>query len=277
MWKSTPINEILRITEIYTYFTAKRSVGFISPIESHDFWECVYVIKGSIKETAGEQTYILNPGDMIFHKPLEVHKLSVTGGKDASLLIFSFSMQGDICGFFENKVLTLGFSHTEAINGMLKIIDTYYPTSTPAWPSDLAPETIQLMAEYIKILFILLYNDHKKVSASESKDAVMFRDVVLYLKQNIDKTITIKDISEKFFMSETNVKRLFKSCCGIGAHAYFLKLKLSTSAEMLRCGKSINEVSEELGFCDSGYFSTVFKREMGMAPTAYKRMHAERQ
>jgi AraC family transcriptional regulator len=35
-------------------------------------------------------------------------------------------------------------------------------------------------------------------------------------------------------------------------------------------GKSITEIALEVGFSDSGYFSRVFRREVGVSPAAYR-------
>jgi AraC-like DNA-binding protein len=34
--------------------------------------------------------------------------------------------------------------------------------------------------------------------------------------------------------------------------------------------KSITEIALEVGFSDSGYFSRVFRREVGLSPEAYR-------
>ncbi len=274
MWNATPVRDVIKITDIFTLLQPCRDADYSSSVESHDFWECLYVVRGSVRATGGEKTYILSPGDIIFHKPLEVHKVDVNGGRDATILVFTFNMHGSICSFFERKVFSLGLAQTEQINGISKIVDTYFiPELYENWPASLGDEKIQMLSEYIKLLLLSLYNEHTELSESNKKEARLFKEIVLYFKENIDKSISIKDIAEAFFTSETNVKKIFRDYCGIGAHSYFLKMKTSRAAELLREGKSVNEVSESLGFCDSAYMSTVFKRLMGVTPSAYRKMH----
>jgi AraC-like DNA-binding protein len=39
---------------------------------------------------------------------------------------------------------------------------------------------------------------------------------------------------------------------------------------LLDTDKSITEIAMDVGFSDSGYFSRVFRREVGLSPTDYR-------
>ena len=101
-FKPFKIEEILKITEFYSMFECNRPGGYNFSGETHDFWECVYVIDGNVCVTADDRVYNMKTGDFIFHKPLELHKLYVDKEKFAKLFIFSFSLSGILSSFFEN-------------------------------------------------------------------------------------------------------------------------------------------------------------------------------
>ena len=44
---------------------------------------------------------------------------------------------------------------------------------------------------------------------------------------------------------------------------------MDSAISMLRKGLSVKEISQRLGYTDSNYFSTVFKRVIGVSPTSY--------
>ena len=56
----------------------------------------------------------------------------------------------------------------------------------------------------------------------------------------------------------------------MGVIKYFTGLKINLAAKMLEQGTSIVEISKALSFDNQNYFSTVFKREMGVSPSAYR-------
>ena len=101
------IEQLLKLSSVEMAFEASYDSGFYFAGETHPFWECVYVIDGSICASADDKIYNMNAGELIFHKPLELHKLSVTGNKPATIFIFSYSAVGELCDFFEGKTVNV--------------------------------------------------------------------------------------------------------------------------------------------------------------------------
>jgi len=95
-WKPYSVNEQIKITHLYSLFKGVRGKEYSFEGETHPFWECVYVVDGSICASADDKVYNMSAGELIFHKPLELHKLSVTCNKPATIFIFSFSAEGVI-------------------------------------------------------------------------------------------------------------------------------------------------------------------------------------
>ena len=93
-WKAFPVIEQIRITDFYSMFIriCDRDYAFLG--ETHDFWECLYVMDGEVCVSADERVYNLSTGQMIFHKPQELHKFHVVSESGAFLFIFSFCGAG---------------------------------------------------------------------------------------------------------------------------------------------------------------------------------------
>ena len=47
--------------------------------ESHDFWELVYADKGDVTVFADDKSFVLEQGNVIFHKPNEWHNVRANG------------------------------------------------------------------------------------------------------------------------------------------------------------------------------------------------------
>ena len=84
--------DLFALTGIYSLFEAKYEEGFYFEGECHSPWEMVYIIEGSAGITADDSVYVLKPGDVIVHKPMEFHKIWSADGGSIRILVCSFDL-----------------------------------------------------------------------------------------------------------------------------------------------------------------------------------------
>ena len=94
--------------------------------------------------------------------------------------------------------------------------------------------------------------------------------ILSVLEQNIYRKLTISQIAKLCNMSESNLKKVFNKYAAKGIMNYFNTIKIKKAAQCIGSGMSIKETACLLGFSDQNYFSTVFKRVMGVSPAKYK-------
>ena len=278
MWKSYKVNEQIRITEMYTMFCAHREYNYSFLGEYHNFWECVYVVDGTIRASANKTVYVLNKNEIIFHKPLEIHKLDVLSETGATIFIFTFSMDGIGVDFFNNKVFKLNDIQKKYIEDFLYFLKENNNSPDPQDKEstlflrkfEYSTTYSQLCVTYIYQLFLSLMAEHTILSVSETPEASIFSKAVNYMNSHITTQIYISDIANYCNISTTGLKRIFYKFSGMGIHKYFIKLKINTAAQLLTDGESVTQIAEYLGFSSQGYFSLVFKRETGLTPTEFK-------
>ncbi len=277
MWKSYKIKEQIYITEFYSLFEQKYKKGYTFTGESHNFWECLYVISGQVCVSGDERVYNLSSGQIIFHKPLELHKFHVD--EDCHLFVFSFSAEGEIMDFFKNKVFTLNPEQHGIIDVFRKYLASKLKRYNPDFlyysmylsVFDLLKTFSQSVASYISILLLSLCDDNEISYESNSDEAAIFTKAVNYMNNSICGQPSIVEIAKACNTSASTIKRIFSKYAGMGVHKYFLKLKTKTAAELLKDGITVTETADKLGFSGQGYFSAVFKRETGLSPTEYKK------
>ncbi len=263
----------MQITGFYTMFQCERQPGYAFKGETHDFWECVYVQDGKIRVTSDERIYNLKKGQIVFHKPDELHKYNVVGNEKANLFIFTYECFGKFSSFFENKVLELDRDQMQIIEDLflyMKSIGIKLPLPDNCDVLKMLqskPVEYQTIATYFHSLFLSLYHTSKSSKESNSESAKNFKHAIQYMRDNIDKNITIDELAEHCCISPTGIKNLFYKYSGLGVHKYFLKLKISTATQLLEKGKSVSDVAEILGFSSQAYFSAAYKRETGKNPS----------
>lgn len=275
-FKHYTVDEKIHIDRIYSFFLhSNMPTDYSFPGESHNFWECMYITDGTICAIGDERIYNLEPGDIIFHKPNELHKFYNTSTPGATALIFSFSMQGELCGFFKNKVFKLSPKQQRIINEMLEYADKHSePLSDSSdiynkfiEPIDRVPTYLQMITVYMYRLFLSVAENSTLSKTQYSPSADIFHTAVRFMHKNIDTPLSVSDIAEGSCTSVSNLKRVFDKYAGIPIHRYFLTLRLNRATTLLKQGLSVKETSDLLGFSSQCYFSNVYKREMNISPS----------
>ncbi len=277
-WLAYPIKEQIRITDMYSLFVVHYDCGYAFPGESHNFWECVYIIKGEACISGNERVYNLAQGSIIFHKPLELHKFIVNGKDGADMLIFSFTAEGPLTAYLEEKVFMLSdFQKSIADSLLLFIGEHLKPTAdsedlyrSGLEPFRTKPTYFQMLAAYLHQLMLSLADAGAVSAVSSAPDAVIFRQAISYLNSNIHRQPSVPELARFCNISESGLKRIFDKYAGIGIHKYLMKLKIKTAAELLQQGESVSCVAEKLGFNSQSYFSRAFRRETGVTPSSLK-------
>ena len=94
---------------------------------------------------------------------------------------------------------------------------------------------------------------------------------ILYLEEDKDQNLSVKEIAALCNVSEIYFRRLFKQYAGMSPVEYKLHSKLLRARQYLASQNfTIREVAELSGFEDAAYFCKVFKAKTGLSPRAYR-------
>lgn len=274
-YKEFPLKKLINITSLYTAYDDIKRFDFVFNGEQHDFWELVYVVSGEVGATADNRVYTLKEGQIIFHKPMEFHKLWSSGGTEPHVIILTFSASGEAMKYFENSVFNISADTANELFGVFEEINISFNRSSDSRLSlkeNCEEYRLNILAVKIEMLLLkILQGTKQRVKEDIHASAQIYRKIISIMEENIDKNLSISDIAKKCEISESYMKKIFTKYSGSGAAKYFLRLKISRACTMLLSGKSVARTSELLSFKNPQYFSTVFRRETGYSPTAYKK------
>ncbi len=131
---------------------------------------------------------------------------------------------------------------------------------------------------YLSDTMATLYNLYSLSLRSEAKSYTQksekFAQLLDYLIQNYsDSNFTVSALAESAGMSEGHLRRLFASSVGTSPVKYLNTLRINKAKNMLDSSDySIAEISSSVGITDQYYFSRLFKKEVGISPSAYRRV-----
>lgn len=279
-YNGAKLKELIKIDELFTvhYFEYSKDYRFVG--EKHDFWEFVYVDKGEIIATAGNEEYPLDHGKIIFHKPNQWHTLRANGSIAPNIVIVSFSAKSKAMKFFEDKIMAVGQAQKSLISKIIvefsnsfttPLSDTYACNLTRTETGVTGSE--QLLKMYLTELLILFMrdNDVSQYSLSKSNSINSTLEYILsFMNSQIGQRLTLDDLCVHSGMSKASVSALFASHLGKGPIEYFIDLKTELAKKYLREDNyNITQIAYMLGYSTVHYFSRQFKKVTGMTPSQY--------
>jgi len=279
-WKSFPVTEQIHIREFYSFFDIHYDQDYSFAGETHNFWECRIVIDGGICVSGDDRVYHLTQNQIIFHKPLEMHKFHVESKSGATLLIFSFSLEGSLADALKDKVFLLKEPQLHILTNLL---DLLHNTLAGCQEISKIPEYkyldhdqasglyFQTLTTYVYQLIFSLIDSGRISKSSTAADAQIFSKAVNYINNHLDSPTTVTEIASGCHISVSSLKRIFGKYAGISIHKYILALKIKAATELLANGTGVTHVAESLGFSSQAYFSACYKRETGISPTEVRR------
>jgi signal transduction histidine kinase/AraC-like DNA-binding protein/DNA-binding LytR/AlgR family response regulator len=108
----------------------------------------------------------------------------------------------------------------------------------------------------------------RKLSAEAQR---LVRQAMAYIHEHYAEPISRADLARHVALSEDYLTACFRKELGVTPIAYLNRYRVHQARQLLtNTDKSITEIALEVGFSDSGYFSRVFRREVGLSPEAYR-------
>ena len=276
--------DILGLNSIY-YF--ELSKDFTHPPERHDFWEMVYVDSGEINAITNGHGRTLGQGQVIFHRPMELHAHISDKKVPNNMLVVSFTSESPAMDFFDKKVFTLDKTEKTLISLFIKeatnalgTISGEYSNKEPLDFKNAPAGSLQLLDCYLTEFLLVLKR------RGESAGEVMKRSdtsrelgesstselIISYLEENVYGCVTLTDLCTKFYMGKSHLCKLFSDYTGEGPIEYYAKLKISEAKKLLLGDElSVSKISDMLGYSSIHNFSRAFKNSVGVSPTAYKK------
>lgn len=121
--------------------------------------------------------------------------------------------------------------------------------------------TLRIMDRFIDLVFTLrnVQHTHKILQ------------VIKYVKQHFSEKITLQEVSDSIHISSSYLSRLFKSEMGRSFSDYLGEQRIEESKKrLLETDLPLGDIAYGCGFEDQSYFTKVFKKKTGIAPSRFR-------
>ncbi|CDF85510.1 AraC family transcriptional regulator [Pseudomonas sp. QL9] len=94
------------------------------------------------------------------------------------------------------------------------------------------------------------------------------------MREHLDSTLNLDELAAQFHLSRFHFAKTYRALTGQAPIQDFIRLKMTHACRLLDQGHlEVRQVAEQLGYADAYYFSRLFKRVVGMAPSHYRALH----
>lgn len=96
-------------------------------------------------------------------------------------------------------------------------------------------------------------------------------DAIQYIKEHYNKEINISTVSQSLGISEGYLSRVFKKETSYTFTNYLTYYRIQLAMKMLKDYRlKVYEVADQIGYTDTAYFSSQFKKIVGVSPSEYQ-------
>ena len=234
-----------------------ESCRISSPIKkykshTHDYLEIVCQLEGSAETRVGDKSFTFSEGEVMIIPPNVPHRgCSSEPFKDLSLEI----RQTDLNEF---RVLT---DYGSEIVSLISIIAKLYMEQSGNY-EPVVDSLIEALCQLIKY----------RTGSSQGSPSVEWVKKEIY--DNLSNTdYDLAATIAKTGFDKDYFRRCFKKETGKTPVKYLTDIRINNAKQLLADSKpiTVGAIAQSCGFADSLYFSTCFKKNVGLSPLAYRK------
>lgn len=239
------------------------------PMHTHDWIEIYYFISGNCTYMIEGTAYPLKPHDIVFKRPLEAHTL-IVNSSDVPYERVGISIPLELF-----RAIDPDNTLFEAM--MSRPLGTGNRFTSADFGHNLCAEMMNRLAnsggnmDRTEILSILLFVSseasrvlrHKRVAGRPSDVSTRLID---YVNEHLFSDISLEAVSNAFFLSQSQINRLFKANTGSSLRQYITVKRLLTARDRIRSGISAAEACFDCGYNDYSAFYRAYIKQFGHPP-----------
>lgn len=264
-YTKTKVKNVVAVSSIATVLRIDLR-NEITGNDIHSFPEIFYMAEGRGSTVVNGKRLSLEAGQMVIYAPNALHQ-NGTGGIAE---IISFETEEPLPDSFYNRIIILSGEQRVMLNRLITKAMTLFENRIGIYGMALKHDADSYAVQSVKNMLELFLLDI--LSPSESCKKNRMSVVTDYMIKNIDRVLTLQEISSELGISVSSLKRLVNKTYGKSPIAYFTELKMEEAKRLIvDTPLNVTEVAEQLGFSSVHHFSRTFKQKTGTTPTEFEK------
>lgn len=276
MLRSTSSGLPMRIRPVFEDFHRLRVVeNYNYPIHKHSSYELIVVDRGPYRCLLNDERLILSYGEFLIIKPGDIHQDLFRPGQDHYVLHFSLKANNDIQGsmiqLFDSKVKPAMQVGSEPLGDPFSF---FKRLQSELITDDVFSTYVQdsLLETFFWQLIRLLPQETLSGQFRQLSRQMEFHEKLQNLfSKNYQRSLTVAEIAREFGMSERTLAYRCQELINQTPSRAFTEFRIGKAVELLQTSnKSIQQISDDMGFENPFHFSRVFKSVMELSPKQFK-------
>ncbi len=229
-----------------------------------------YIIDGAGVYENSQGQFRISPGTLMITFPGEWHRYMPlkSAGWTEMYIGFNGSIVQKLMSYPQfnlgQPVIQIG-NKEDILDIYLKIIDLV-KTEQPGFQQIASGLVVKLLGTIVAF--------EKQKGFTGKHIAAVIEDACFIMRKDVIRNLDLEEFASRNHISYSYLRRMFKKYTGVSPLQYQMQLKIILAREMLtNSGKSIKEISYDLGFESIHYFSRLFKDKVGTSPSVFCRSH----
>lgn len=240
-------------------------------LHTHVRAELYYFVKGAGTFHIEGSAYPLESGDLLLMQSTESHyiEVDITQLYERKVLHFNMDVLASLDP--EGCLLSPLLSRKPGKQNLYKpcrfrggSCEHYWNTMMQAEPDP----RVSIFAGLIPLLHELCAIQASSSGEESSVPDSVEYQIVRYLNKHIDKQISLNDICQQFYISKSQLCRVFHSCTGVTVKHYMTVKRMVRAKELLDAGHHPTHIYTQCGFNDYSSFYRAYKKYYGISPSS---------
>ena len=229
-----------------------------------------YITSGSMILSYGGNTTVLNPDTMFWINCLNPHTIALPDHihEMECYFVHFYGTGADLYKEYFDSLNKEGILQLESDNPVLSYMKQLlhrYTKQKRSIMTDL--EASNLLSN---VCYSLVEEVRSRAKENIPQSIGEIRD---FIADHYNSQITLKTLSDKFFISEAYLQKQFKKYVGESPLEFLTQERIAESKKLLRTTNlSVHEIAYQVGFNDPSYFVQVFKHREDITPLKYKKL-----
>lgn len=130
------------------------------------------------------------------------------------------------------------------------------------------PEIFVLLNE----MLIIINNSSNTPKQESHRINSTLGSILTFITISFPEIQSVKELSERFFISEAYLCRLFKEGMGVTVTEYINTVRINEACDRLKnSSHTMTEIASDIGYNSYTYFCKMFRKHVGVSPYEYRK------